>query len=70
MILESDSIENEKIGKQNRRNKCIWDCFISKLDSLSNPIYRIPFYMELDSISSSMQHIVMTERDAIRRSFK
>jgi hypothetical protein len=33
--------------------------FIPKLDSLSNPIYRIPFYMELDSISSSMQHIVI-----------
>jgi len=29
MILESDSIENEKIGKQNRRNKCIWDFFYS-----------------------------------------
>lgn len=59
MILESDSIENEKIRKQNRKNKCIWDFFIPKLDSLSNPIYRIPFYMELDSISSSMQHIVI-----------
>lgn len=59
MILESDSIENEKIRKQNRRNRCIWDFFIPKLDSLSNPIYGIPFYMELDSISSSMQHIVI-----------
>jgi len=61
MILESDSIENEKIRKQNRRNKCIWDFFIPKLDSLFNPIYRIPFYfyIELDSISSSMQHIVI-----------
>jgi hypothetical protein len=60
MILESNSIENEKIRKQNRRNECIW-FFIPKLDSLSNPIYRIPFYMELDSISNSnsMQHIVI-----------
>ena len=46
MVLESDSIENEKIHKQNRRNKYIWDFFIPKLDSLSNRIYRIPFYMK------------------------
>jgi hypothetical protein len=44
MILESDSIENEKIHKQNTRNECIW-FFIPKLDSLSNPIYRLFRYI-------------------------
>ena len=39
----------------------VYGFFIPKLDSLSNPIYGIPFYMELDSISNSnsMQHIVI-----------
>jgi hypothetical protein len=58
MILESDSIENEKIRKIEETN-VYRILYIPKLDSLSNPIYRIPLYMELDSISSSMQYIVI-----------
>ena len=50
--VATDSIKNEKIRKQNRRNKCLWDFFIPKLDSTAfraqpfraQPIYiRTPF---------------------------